>query len=148
MTSKCWFLLWNKRYFIHSFSDSHYLIRTCFSYPAALFSPFENGVPKCLKNAEIYHRITVQKFQKFTVSLIYYFGDIKGWKMILYNPGQVMACFFFKHERTSAVVHGWNCKFFNFYRSFSSRFLFERIIFVWIFSQTQILSYLACIPVN
>ena len=94
MTSKCWFLLWNKRYFIHSFSDSHYLIRTCFSYPAALFSPFENGVPKCLKNAEIYHRITAQKFQKFTVSLIYYFGDIKGWKMILYNPGQVMACFF------------------------------------------------------
>ena len=41
------------------------------------FFPFENGVPKCHKNADNLFVKNLRKFRKFTVSSISCFGDIK-----------------------------------------------------------------------
>ena len=72
------------------------------------------------KNAENLFVNNLQKFQKFTVSSISCFGDIKevwyeDWNMSLHKPRQIRACFCWITEK------------------FNSRFLFMMIIFLWIF---------------
>ena len=104
------------------------------------FLPFENTVPKCQKNVAHLFVNNWRKFQKFTVSSISHFADIKevsynfsswwyqevsykDWKMSLYKPGQVRACFCWIPEKSQII----QLKI-SFHHDFFSTFLF-----VWTF---------------
>ena len=69
------------------------------------FFPFGNAVRKCRKNATNLFMNDLWKFRKFTISSISCFGNIKkvwlkDWKMSLYKPGQVRACFYWIIEKS------------------------------------------------
>ena len=72
------------------------------------FFLFENRVPKCPKNVAHLFVNNLRKFWKFTVSSISHLGDIKevsykDWKMSLYKPGQVRACFCWITEKSQII---------------------------------------------
>ena len=97
--------------------DYHYLVATLTDGHCSMlhvpchfvsFFPFENGVPKCPKNVANLFVNNLRKFRKFTVSSISHLGDIKevsykDWKMSLYKPGQVRACFCWITEKSQII---------------------------------------------
>ena len=98
----------------------------------SLFS-FGNGVPKCRKNVANLFMNNLWKFRKFIILSISCFGNIKGvwykdWKMSLYKPQQVRACFCWITEKSQIIQ--LKTSFYN--DNFSVDF----------FSKMQILSYL------
>ena len=97
------------------------------------FFAFGNGVPKGLKKAANLFMNDLRKFRKFIISSISRFGNIKevwykDWKMSLYKPGQVRACFCWIIEKSQIIQLNISFHDDNFCVDF--------------FSRMQILSYL------
>ena len=72
------------------------------------FSRLKMGCQNATKHAENLFVNNLQKFRKFIVSSISHLGDIKevwykDWKMSLYKPGQVRACFCWITEKSQII---------------------------------------------
>ena len=110
--------------------DYHYLVGHCsmLHVPCHFISffLFENRVPKCPINAAHLFVNNFQKFLKFTVSSICHFRDIKevsykDWKMSLYKPGQVRACFCWITEKSQITQLKISSHYDNFHVDFFQR---------------------------
>ena len=85
------------------------VIAACFMCPATSFrfSRLKIGCQNAQKCANFLVK-NLEKFRKFTVSSISHLGDIKevsykDWKMSLYKPGQVRACFCWITEKSQII---------------------------------------------
>ena len=111
------------------------------------FFPFGNGVLKYQKNATNLFMSNLGKFQKFIISSISRFGKIKevwykDWKISLYKPGQVRACFRWIIEKSKIIQFKISFHNNNFCVDFFSKMqilsYLVKIFLVWIIGITRI----------